>query len=180
MPSPFDLDAFTQTAVDLTKQDLEWHSLPDKSESLGQVTKITVENMADVIAQAPEKWRSLHMLKVTLEWDLKSDELRQEMNMDRVLARQQLLLELTGAPPPAGNGVIKWGINENQQLKDTIKAVGLADAKKFTLPMLNAQMGWCVIGNRAIDGSDRTISEVRFVRDPVAGRASWEARQTVR
>jgi len=177
MPSPFDFDAFTQTATELSHVDLDWKSLPDKTECLGQLISVTGENMEDQIARDPTKWRNPNMVKLTLEWEVKDPDLCEEMNMSRLTVRQQLLLELSAPPPPAGNGVILWTQNTNQALKDLIKATGLNKEKRFGIQMLKHQMAWLVLRNRRPEGFERDITEVAFVREAEAGRASYEQRQ---
>lgn len=172
MPAVFDFDAFSQTAMDMRKVDFDWHSLPDKSESLAQITKLGGSSMAEY----KEKFNNRDVMRLELEWELKSEDLRREMNLDKLLVRQQILVELTAPPPPEGNGVPKWGTNENQALKDLIRAVGLGDAKEFRWPMLRNAIGWVVTRNRDIEGTDRTATEVYVVKDAAAGRASYEAR----
>lgn len=172
MPALFDFDAFSQTAMDVSKVDYDWHSLPDKSESLAQITKLGGSSMEEY----RDKFNNRDVIRLELEWELKNPELCREMNMDKLVVRQQLLVELTAPPPPAGNGVPKWGTNENQSLKDLIRAVGLSDQRKFQWPMLRNAIGWVVTRNRSIEGSERQVTEVYIVKDPTAGRTSYEAR----
>ena len=167
----FDFDAFSQTAMDVSKVDYDWHSLPDRSESLAQIIKLGGRSMEDY----REKFNDRDVVSVELTWELKDETLRQEMNLQQLLVRQNVLVELTKAPD--AGGVPKWGTNENQGLKDLIRSLGLANEKRFQWPMLMNQLGWVVTRNRAIDGSDRLITEVYIVKDPTAGRASLEARQ---
>ena len=174
MPSPalFDFDAFSQTAMDVSKVDYDWHSLPDKTEGLAQIVKLGGSSMEEY----REKFNNRDVIRLELEWEFKDPSIGQEMNMDRVIVRQQLLVELTAPPPPKGNGVPKWGVNENQQLKDLIRAVGLSAERKFNWSMLRNQLGWIVTRNRTMEGSDRVFSEVHFVKDANAGRTAYEAR----
>ena len=177
MPALFDFDAFTQTAIDISKEDLEWKSLPDKTECLGQCVNIIGDSMEELVERDPTKWRNPHMLKLTLEWEVRDPELCQEMNLDKLTVRQQLLIELSAPPPPKGNGMVLWTQNTNQSLKDLIKATGLNREKKFGIQMLKHQMAWLILRNRRPEGFERDITEVQFVRDPEVGRASYEARQ---
>lgn len=173
MAALFDFDAFSQTAMDVASIDYDWHSLPDKSECLAQITKLGGSSMDEY----REKFNNRDMIRLELEWELKDQDLASEMNMPVVKVRQQLLVELTAPPPPVGNGVPKWGTNENQQLKDLIRALGLSDQKKFQWSMLMNQLGWVVTRNRpANDGTERTFTEVYVVKDPTAGRTAYEAR----
>ena len=170
MPAVFDFDAFSQTAMDVSKVDYDWHSLPDKTESLAQIVKL------DARVMDFEKFNNRHVVALDVQWELKDSDLCKEMNMDKLVVRQNVLIELTGAPPPAGSGVPKFGTNENQGLKDLIRAVGLADAKKFNLPMLMHQMGWVITRNKDVEGFERKMTEVYVVKDAKAGRASYEAK----
>jgi len=176
MPSPFDFDAFTQTATDLASVDLDWKSLPDKTECLAQITNVTGESMDEFVERDPSKWRNPNMLRLNIEWEVRDRELCEEMNMDKLTVNQRILLELSAPPPPKGSGVILWGQNQNQALKDLIKATGLNKEKRFSPTMLRHQMGWVILRNRRPEGFERDITEVAFVRDPEAGRASYEAR----
>ena len=171
MAAVFDFDAFSQTAMDVSKVDYEWHAIPDKTECLAQIVKLGGKSMEEY----KEKFNNRDVISLEIEWELKDPDLAREMNMDKVICRQQLLVELTAPPPPTGNGVPKWGTNENQRLKDLIRAVGLSDQKKFQWPMLRNALGWIVTKNRQVD--DKQFPEVAMVKDPAAGRASWEARQ---
>jgi hypothetical protein len=177
MPSPFDFDAFAQTAISIPMDEFDWKSLPDKTECLGQVVGITGENMDEYIQRDPTKWRNPNMVKFILDWELRDPQLLEEMGMAKMVVRQQLLVELSAPPPPQGNGVVLWGQNVNQPLKDLIKATRLHTSKKFGIQMLNHQMGWLQLRNRRPEGFERDITEVAYVRDPETGRASWEARQ---
>ena len=153
---------------------MEWHSLPDKSEGLAQVVSMELNSIADRVAKDPSKWRNPHMLELTLTWELREDRFKLEMNMDKVTVRQRMLIELTGAPPPAGKGTVDWGPNRNQSLKDTIKALGLDTVKKFNFSMFNNQMAWVMTSNSDYQG--RTFTEVSRTFEAEAGRKSYEAR----
>jgi len=170
MPAIFDFDAFSQTAMDVSKIDYEWHSLPDKTESLAQIVKLGGRSMEEY----KEKFNNRDVVSIELQWELRNAELAKSMNMDKLIVRQNVLVELTA--PPDQHGVPKWGTNENQGLKDLIRAVGLSDHKKFQWPLLMHQLGWVVTRNRTVEGMDRAITEVYIVKDPQAGKASYEAR----
>ena len=87
MPAIFDFDAFSQTAMDVSKIDYEWHSLPDKTESLAQIVKLGGRSMEEY----KEKFNNRDVVSIELQWELRNAELAKSMNMDKLIVRQNVL-----------------------------------------------------------------------------------------
>lgn len=172
MPSAFDFDSFAQTQVDATGIDYDFHVVPDGTEGQAQIIEITGNDLS----QYKESFNGRDVVGLKITWELSDDNLKTSLNMDQIRVQQDMILDLT-APVDAG-GVIDWGTNRNQQLKDTIKAVGLFSDKKFNINKLKHQVGWIATGIRKFtDGTDRQAATVKRVMDLTAGRAAWEAKQ---
>lgn len=171
MPSPFDFDSFAQTAVDATQIDYEFHVIPEGSQGQAQIIDLAGQDLSEYA----DKFQNRPVISLALTWEIQDENLRQELNMDSIRVPQKMILELT-APHDQG-GVIDFGTNKNQQLKDVIKAVGLDDSKKFSLPMLKHQVGWVAGIKHRTAPDGRVFAEVQRVTDVARGRAAWEAAQ---
>ncbi len=136
--------------------------LPDPGDYPAQVTDKPVPRsgiIGEGKGRAGEPWAS-----VDIQWEIMDDSVRTKLNMERVLVRQSLMLDLI--PNTGLNGVppqLDLGTNKNMRLKRLLDATGLNKQKQWSLGSLQFQQGLIKVEHRD-DPNDSDIKYAEVVR----------------
>jgi len=166
--SLFDVNTFLET-THAGKLSTEF-VLPDPGDYLAQVTD-KMDAVSGIIGadkqRGGEPWASL-----LLQWELMDDSVRAKMNMEHVIVRQSIMLDLV--PGTGINGVppqLDFGVNKNMRLRRVYDAVGVLKNAKINPGMLKFQSALVHVEHRA-DPNDAEIiyAEVTRVTSPDKAR----------
>lgn len=162
--SAFDSNAFMETSfkggLDTT------YVLPDEGEYPAQITdKIDFRSgtVGEGKTRAGEPWAA-----VELQWEILDDNVKRKLNMERVVVRHSIMLDLT-PDSTADRPQLDFGTNRNMRLKRLLEATGLNRNKNWKFADLKFQTGTVKVEHRRPDGFDDDIAEVTRVA-PSNGR----------
>lgn len=163
--SLFDVNSFLETTH---KGNLDTHFvLPDVGDYLAQCQPLTKDSLRSGVvgpdkARAGEPWAALE-----LQWELNDDSVKAKLNMDKVVVRQSLMLDLTATTPPQ----LDWGTNRNMRLKRLLDATGLNKQKSFNISALAFASALVHVEHRP-DPNDAEIiyAEITRVASPEKAR----------
>jgi hypothetical protein len=128
--SLFDVNTFLETTH---KGNLDTKFvLPDAGDYMAQCQPLTKDSLRSGVVgpdktRAGEPWAALE-----LQWEIIDDGVKAKLNMEKVVVRQSLMLDLTSSTPPQ----LDWGINRNMRLKRLLEATGLNRQKSFNISAL--------------------------------------------
>lgn len=151
MPSLFDPASFLETSH---KGNLDTSVvLVPEGDYLAQCTdKIDIKSgtIGEGKSRAGEPWANVSLL-----WEVMNrDDLKTSLNMDRILVRQSIMLDLTDA------GQIDLGTNKNMRLKRLLDATGLNSTKNWSLAQLKFTTAGIHVKHNKPDGFDDFVAEV--------------------
>ncbi len=154
--SLFDVNQFLETSH---KGQLDTRFvLPDEGDYRAQTTDKIV-SQSGVVADgdyAGNAWA-----RVELQWELQDESLKKKLNMEKVLVRQSIMLDLDQDAWKKNKVVqLDFGVNKNMRLKRLLEATGLNSQKSWSVNMLKWQPAYVHVSHRKIDGFDDPMAEV--------------------
>jgi len=167
--SMFDDDTFLGTKHS-EEIDTKFYLCPE-GDYLGQCIELRARD--GVSDKVPVTWANLDLI-----WEIKDDNVKTQLNMDKVVVAQQMFVDLI----LDSNGAIAlpvrpdWGMNKNRDLKRAIDATGVKKTN-FSINDLKFQTAWLKIKHE-VDKKGATNADgtpVKYVR--VAGVAPVNSRR---
>jgi hypothetical protein len=153
----FDTNAFLETSfsgnLDTT------YVLPPEDDYTAQITdRLTFRSgRIEKGDRAGQTWAT-----ADLQWELLDDTLKQTLNLDRVLVRQSLMLDLLPDSTP-DSPRLDFGTNKNMRLKRLLDATGLNSKKSWNFGMFKFATATVHVEHRKPEGFDDFMAEVTRV-----------------
>ena len=156
--STFDSNAFLDTVFDGGMDTSV--ILPDPGDYPAQITD-KIELNTGIIGEgkmrAGEPWANL-----SIQWELLDENVKKNLNMERVFARQSIMIDLLPGSTP-DRPMIDLGTNKSMRLKKLADVTGLNKNKKWRPSELKFQTATVHIEHRRPDGFDDDVAEVTRV-----------------